>query len=210
MVPPILRPRAFFQDDSYFYMQIASNIASGAGSTFHGITPTNGYHPLWMAGAVLAAFLADGNKILALHIAVVMQTLLTLAAALLFHRLLRMMGLEHGVLGLAVVAGYLLGTTVYGSEAHLNVLMLTAGMISLWHSICADRRSLWFTTGAIFGMAILARLDNVFIVASLVGLGVMHSCRSGVMLRTRAVAAGLASRWRCCRISLTTRCSTAT
>ena len=191
VVPPVFRPRAFFQDDSYFYMQIASNIVGGAGSTFDGITPTNGYHPLWMAGAVLAAYLGDGDKVLALHIAVVMQILLALAAALLFHRLLRMMGLEYGVIGLAVVASYLLGTTVFGSEAHLNVLMLTAGMISLWHSMCADRRWLWFTTGAMFGLAILARLDNVFLVVVLGGLAVMHDRQRGVAPLTRAVAVGV-------------------
>ena len=84
--------------------------------------------------------------------AVVMQTLLTLAAALLFHRLLRMMGLEHGVLGLAVVAGYLLGTTVYGSSASQCVDVDCGNDLAL-APICADRRSLWFTTGAIFGMA---------------------------------------------------------
>ena len=98
MVPPILRPRAFFQDDSYFYMQIASTLRAAPAAPSMGLLRPM-VITLWMAGAVLAAFLADGNKILALHIAVVMQTLLTLAAALLFHRLLRMMGLEHGVLG---------------------------------------------------------------------------------------------------------------
>lgn len=188
-VPPFLRPGAFFQDDSYFYLQIASNIAGGAGSTFNGITPTNGYHPLWMAGAVLAAFLADGDKSLTLQIAVVMQILLALAAALLFKRLLGMMGLEYGFVGLAAVATYLLGTGIYGSEAHLNALMLTAGMISLWRSLSDDRRWLWFTTGAIFGLAILARLDNVFIVAALGGFGVMHDRRSGAPPATRALAA---------------------
>src|ERR1700752_1060436 len=136
VMPPILRPRAFVQDDSYFYMQIASNIVGGAGSTFDGITPTNGYHPLWMGGAVLAAFLGNGDKILALRIVVAMQVVLALAAALLFLRLVRTMGLQYGFVGGAVVASYLLGTSLFGSEAHLNALMLTAGMISLWHSMC--------------------------------------------------------------------------
>ena len=36
-------------DDSFYYFQIASNLASGKFSTFDGgLTRTNGYHPLWM------------------------------------------------------------------------------------------------------------------------------------------------------------------
>lgn len=36
-------------DDSFYYFQIASNLAAGKFSTFDGgITQTNGYHPLWM------------------------------------------------------------------------------------------------------------------------------------------------------------------
>ncbi len=38
-----------FDDDAFYYFKIASNIASGHGSTFNGIHQTNGYHPLWMA-----------------------------------------------------------------------------------------------------------------------------------------------------------------
>ena len=38
----------FVFDDAYYYLQVAYNIANGAGSSFDGITTTNGYHPLWM------------------------------------------------------------------------------------------------------------------------------------------------------------------
>ncbi len=37
------------EDDAFYYLQIAYNLASGKFSTFDGgITQTNGYHPLWM------------------------------------------------------------------------------------------------------------------------------------------------------------------
>ena len=36
-------------DDSFYYFQIAYNMAEGKFSTFDGgITETNGYHPLWL------------------------------------------------------------------------------------------------------------------------------------------------------------------
>jgi len=42
-------PNALFEDDAYFYFQIAKNILDLGQSTFDGISTTNGYHPLWMA-----------------------------------------------------------------------------------------------------------------------------------------------------------------
>ena len=41
-------PTAIFEDDVYFYFQIAKNILDLKQSTFDSISITNGYHPLWM------------------------------------------------------------------------------------------------------------------------------------------------------------------
>jgi len=45
-------PFALTFDDAFYYFGIARNVAHGHGSTFDGIDPTNGYHPLWMLIAV--------------------------------------------------------------------------------------------------------------------------------------------------------------
>jgi hypothetical protein len=37
----------FFEDDFFYYLKVAQNLAHGGGSTFNGIVPTNGCHPLW-------------------------------------------------------------------------------------------------------------------------------------------------------------------
>ena len=47
-------PNGIFEDDAYFYFQIAKNILDFNYSTFDGISTTNGYHPLWMAILVAA------------------------------------------------------------------------------------------------------------------------------------------------------------
>lgn len=36
-------------DDAYFYLKTAWHLAQGDGSTFDGLNPTNGYHPLYLA-----------------------------------------------------------------------------------------------------------------------------------------------------------------
>lgn len=42
------RAMAFFDDDFFYYLKVAMNLAAGRGSTFDGIHLTNGYHPLWL------------------------------------------------------------------------------------------------------------------------------------------------------------------
>jgi hypothetical protein len=189
LTPALLRPVEFVQDDSYFYLQIADHIVAGHGSTFHGITPTNGYHPLWMAGAVAADFLASGDRVLTLHLVVWMQALLAFGTALLFHRLARRMGLAFWLPGLALVLSYLLGTGLYGSEAHLNALLLVAGMLSLWHALDNGRWHSWFMTGLLLGLATLARLDNLFVAAALCMAGAFYGNRNASAIAGRAIAA---------------------
>jgi hypothetical protein len=184
--PALLRPTEFVQDDSYFYLQIADHIVAGHGSTFHGITPTNGYHPLWMAGVVAADFLASRDRELTLHLVACIQTLLALGTAFLFYRLLRRMELDYWLPGVAVVLCYLLGTGLYGSEAHLNALLLVAGMLSLWHALASQRWRPWFMTGLLFGFATLARLDNLFVAAVLCTAGAFHYSSSPLLHAHRA------------------------
>jgi hypothetical protein len=54
-------PLAAYEDDAFYYFQIARNIATGHGSSFDGTHLTNGYHPLWMLVCVIAAWLGKGR-----------------------------------------------------------------------------------------------------------------------------------------------------
>lgn len=190
VLPALLRPTEFLRDDSYFYLQIADNIVAGRGSTFHGITPTNGYHPLWMAGSVASVFLADGDRTAALHVTVAVQLILSLAAALLFLRLTKNLGLGHPIVGAAVLLTCLFCTGVFGSEAHVNALTLVAAMLSLTLALNDDRAIRWFVTGLLFGLTMLARLDNVFVVAALCTLGILHNASGGFAQIARRATAG--------------------
>jgi hypothetical protein len=191
--PAQVAPYNFLQDDSYFYLQIASNIVVGHGSTFHQVTPTNGYHPLWLWLTTACMAVAGGNKLLALHYVVVLQVFLFLAAAIVFRHVGRAMGLRYWPCGLAVVAAYLLGTGVYASEAHVNALMLISGIAVLWNVLERTTMLPWFLSGVVFGVALLARLDNVFVVFALIGFAILHDGwqdRRLIARRTIATAAG--------------------
>jgi hypothetical protein len=190
--PALVSPQNFLQDDSYFYLQIASNIVAGHGSTFHQITPTNGYHPLWLWLTTACMAVAGGDKLVALHVVVVLQVVLFFATAVIFRQLGHTMGLRYWPCGLAVVAAYLLGTGVYGSEAHVNALMLVAGIAVLWRALGRESAGPWFASGLVFGFALLARLDNVFVAFALIGFAILYEgWRDPRLIARRTIAAAL-------------------
>ena len=68
-------PFAVTFDDAYYYFEIASRIADGQGSTFDGISETNGYHPLWMAICVIP-YLLGVEGMAAVRVLLTVQVLL--------------------------------------------------------------------------------------------------------------------------------------
>ncbi len=79
----------FARDDAYYYFKVAQNISEGRGSSFDGIHPTNGYHPLWMLVCIPIFALARFDLILPLRILVIVMGMLNAATAILLYRLLR-------------------------------------------------------------------------------------------------------------------------
>ncbi len=83
-----LSNRWFIRDDAYYYFKVAQNISEGHGSTFDGINPTNGYHPLWLWINIPIFALARFDLILPLRILLLVSSGLSVATAILLHRLL--------------------------------------------------------------------------------------------------------------------------
>src|SRR5258708_12830213 len=71
------------RDDFYYYLKVAQNLAHGRGSTFNGIVPTNGYHPLYLL--VIAAICRFTNSLD--HILTVVCLLPTPMTLVTFHLL---------------------------------------------------------------------------------------------------------------------------
>ncbi len=53
-------------DDTFYYLTIARNIADGSGVTFDRLSPTDGFHPFWMA-LLIPIFIFENNNFLAIH-----------------------------------------------------------------------------------------------------------------------------------------------
>ncbi len=77
----------FIRDDAYYYFKVAQNITMGLGSTFDGINPTNGYHPLWLLVCIPIFYLARFDLILPLRILVMVIAVFNAATAVLIYRI---------------------------------------------------------------------------------------------------------------------------
>lgn len=164
---------AYYQDDFFYYLKIAGNIAQGLGSTFDGITPTNGYHPLWMGYFVLLKLAVSDEKSL---FVLVQATLFLCSAAfiVLMFRLMTRLGWSAALAALGI--GFFHIGTVMLMQTGMEVAIAMPLMIGAAHCFLtalhskAPRHFLYY--GFVSSLMILARLDTVlfFAILSLAGL----------------------------------------
>jgi hypothetical protein len=79
----------FTRDDAYYYFKVAQNISEGHGTTFDGINPTNGYHPLWMLVCIPIFALARFDLILPLRVLILVLAGLRAATSILLYHVLK-------------------------------------------------------------------------------------------------------------------------
>lgn len=153
-------------DDAFYYFGIARNLAAGRGSTFDGVVPTNGYHPLWLLvctpfGPLLSASPQFGAELL-----VVLSALLLLVALIWQRRLIARLGLPKGGWAVSIAGLPLICSNIHGMEAGLSALLWIA---LLWTGL---KRGLASPSGGVtFGLLgallTLARLDCAIYVLAL-------------------------------------------
>ena len=156
-------PDNFFADDSYFYFQVAWNIARGFGSTFNNIIPTNGYHPLWMLLCV-AVFKVLPSKLAAVHGIGAVISLLDGGALILIALLLKRLtpGLWWASWFLFIPFCFL---TQLGTEGALSGFFLAALALTTYE-LCRQPSGVRGLLFALCGaLAVLSRLDNIFIIS---------------------------------------------
>ncbi len=182
----------FFEDDFYYYLKIAQNIAHGSGSTFNGVTPTNGYHPLWLLVVTgISLFTTRGPVILGAVACVAFVA--TLATFFLARTMLRQMHLNRLVENaLAAYIGiYALHLFYTGMEVILAIPLMFLFMVVAGDAMTRERGFLcWLGLGLISCAMVLARLDLILLVA-LAGCFVLINAEVRRALTGRQ-AAGLA------------------
>ncbi len=160
-------------DDSFYYLEIARNIAAGRGSTFDGLQPTNGYHPLWMSVCVklFSAGIPD---------AWAPRAVLVLGLALWGGVLLALLRRAPPV---AMAAGVLLGTQAFVLKAIANgmestvVVVVQAAilLLALRHGETLsrpERRVARLSLSILLACAFLARTDGgLLALSAIAGIG---------------------------------------
>jgi len=167
-----------FGDDAFYFLNIARHIANGHGVTHDGINLTNGIQPLYTFMLVPLYWACGDNAILPIHLAGVLLALLSVASGwLLFLTARRLAGDGAGLVALALwmFSAYVLRQTLNGMETGVSAFFT---IVSTWWYVMRIRPSeetpapsagALLTGGALLGLAILSRMDNVVLVAVVVG-----------------------------------------
>jgi len=168
----------FNTDDAFYYFKTAQNIVEGNGVTFDGIARTNGFHPLWMIILLPIFTLARFNLILPLRLVIILQLLLGLGSVLILYRLGRTLCSRWIAFMMALIWAFtpVIYEVVFkgGTEAGINAFFI---LLLLWQfyqvSDQLRRGKIDFgrilTLGIFATLALLSRLDNVFLVFILGG-----------------------------------------
>lgn len=195
----LLRPQNFPFDDGFFYLQVARNIVLHGQSTFHGITPTNGYHPLWMGFCIVIAYvvtLFSTSSYVLLGAVLVVQLLLFFAACHFLIKLERELGLFHSSLSICILSCLFIGEgTLLLLESILAFMILIYAVYR--YVVIARQQDYAPATLArfslILALMVLARLDLIFCAAlMMLGLCVRYARHSDFRhLILRSLSVGL-------------------
>jgi hypothetical protein len=181
----------FIPDDTYYYLTIARNVASGAGFTFDRLHATNGFQFLWQMMLVPVAALVGGTLDGPLTAIAVLQGALVSTGAWFSVKGLRAMGVSPRAMaiGLAVTLGNPLVFKMLfsGMEAALGFCVLSAYATVLLRIIRTETVGIRdaLAGGLIASLLVLARLDYAVLLVAL-GL-VLWRRRSRDGLRPTAV-----------------------
>jgi hypothetical protein len=192
---PTLARNGFLYDDSFYAFQIARSIAEGNGPTFDGTTLTNGFQPLYVLLLVPLYLISGGDSILPIHLALALMAVISVATALVLFLILRRY-VQHSVAVAAsafwVVSPIVIRQTANGLETALSLFLFALCVYYYLSRIRdADRplRSHVVRLGLMLGLAVLARLDLVFLVLAIALDYLVRERRTGGGARAAANAA---------------------
>ncbi|HEY6560734.1 MAG TPA: hypothetical protein VI072_25825 [Polyangiaceae bacterium] len=172
-------------DDAFYYFGVARHITLGDPPSIDGYTPTNGYHPLWMAALVPVYWLIDSKELITpIRVAMLLGAVFDTASALLLWQIARRIGL--GVTGIALALVFFLlnphqvVNATCGLETALALCMLLLA-VALYVTARTSEPSTVpkpFRFGLVLGLAVLGRTDQAIFAAALFGASAWALFRS--------------------------------
>jgi len=189
----------FLSDDAYYYLNVARNITRGAGSSFDGLNPSNGYHPLWML-CLLPVYSLFGSSLEWAFRAVVMEETVILAITLwlAWGAMQRLRSNRITILIALAIVGTLFSPVQImfnGLETDLVILVLVA-------ILAADAQRSFLTLpqpasrqallGLLLGLLMLARLDEAFLIVGIAVWSVLDRGALTLSARVRQLCSSYA------------------
>ena len=159
----------FVHDDAFYYFGIADHMMAGDGSTFDGITSTNGYHPLWQ-WLLVPPSAVMGNPAAVARLAAIAGVAMLALTAWLLYRVLKRERYATASFPLWWIAAALVPATIYGLESPLAAL---AFALLVWFEATDEdtRRTAGARRGIVAGvlasLLFLSRIDALVWVAAL-------------------------------------------
>ncbi|HEY3875096.1 MAG TPA: hypothetical protein VGM92_06440 [Candidatus Kapabacteria bacterium] len=151
------------QDDFYYYYLTARNLALHGFSSFDGIVPTNGYHPLWLWCLTGLVRITRGSDRACFFALPVLQILASAVSAGLLRSLLCKLYRGEWILPISLLASLLPTVLIFsGMETAVAVPFYLLFLLSLLP--LGSNRSFFFS-GIAASLLVLSRLDAVFAVA---------------------------------------------
>lgn len=202
LTAPIAVGAARVTDDAFYYFQIAQNICNGNGVSFDGISPTNGFHPLWMLVLLPVYQIWGEEPIVALRVVqVVCVCLLGLTVWLTFRLVRRRFGLYAGFIAVGLSLSALnVNLFVNGLESGLMVLIVWILLDRSYANDLLSPHAAWqgnVQLGVLIGLLFLSRLDTAFVVMAVFAVVVVNCLRvpsNGMRcLATKALQVGAVS-----------------
>lgn len=164
-------------DDAFYFFKTAQNMAAGNGMTFDGIHRTNGMQIIWILLLTPIYMLFDGLWI-PIRASILLQGIIMSFSSILFYISIKKL-FNTQIAGIATVVlvfnPYVVFMYLGGHEAAVNYFFLTA-ILYILAAMEIDLKNLTIL-GFICGLAFLARLDNVILIAVL----------GGVLIGTRTI-----------------------
>jgi hypothetical protein len=191
-------------DDTYYYFKTALNVGRGVGSSFDGINPTDGYHPLWLAMLALLFKPLPDDMILLTRVAFTLQIAMVWGGGLLLARLRDAGGARIlWPLGLVLVNPFAAKIVLCGQETALQFVLSCAALAMWWALRDSPRDSLrgwrpleWAGLALVCAIATLARLDTAFFCGALLAMPLVlpsdDERKAGLAARIKRTALGLA------------------
>lgn len=165
----------FMVDDSFYYLEIARNVAGGNGFTFDGLHATNGFQPLYQF-LIVPVFWLTRDSAAGIHAVKALEAILLGIAVTLLFRLVFQLARSRAAAWLAVAVLFLPGPYGHpfskglfiGMESGVNAVMI-AWLLLMWLQAMSTKkgRGFFLLYGLVIGLTFLARLDNIFLIAGI-------------------------------------------